>query len=196
MCCRKEMGEDVELTLSGIRILLNLPHLLQTPHIHPHPLPLCLWPERITERLRLDNMHPPTIPRLPLRLQQPHRQLVPPQQDRERVLDLVAKAGAEVIERRLGDDSSVAEPATVRLDATHLVAHFLLGLLKRGGLDDLAVPVADGFAAVEHFDARGGFGIAVEVFAWRPQSHEKSAYGRQVDVARGRRGEAGNLTYP
>lgn len=57
----------------------------------------------------------------------------------------------------------LTEPSTVSLDSTHF--RILLALLESGSLNDLAILVTNGLAAVEHLDPRSGLGISVEVFA-------------------------------
>jgi hypothetical protein len=57
---------------------------------------------------------------------------------------------------------ALTEPSTVSLDPSWL--SFGLALLKRSGLDDLAVFVAHSLATVQHLDLGGRFRITVEIF--------------------------------
>lgn len=50
----------------------------------------------------------------------------------------------------MGKPRALTEPSTVGLDSTHF--RFLLALLESGGLNDLAILVTNGLAAVEHLD--------------------------------------------
>jgi len=56
------------------------------------------------------------------------------------------------------------EPAAVGLDAA--VRRLVLALLEGGSLDNLAIPVADSFAAGQELLLARALGIDVEVLAW------------------------------
>lgn len=138
-----------------------LSELLNASDIETGTLALRLGAERVRERLRLDDVHLLAL-RLALVLEQAHRELVPLQEHRVRVFLVLRERGTEVVQCRLRDNSRVAEPSSVGLDA----AGGRLLALERGGLDDLAVLVAHGLAAVQHLLARGILGGNVEVFTW------------------------------
>lgn len=94
-------------------------------------------------------------------LEEGHGELVLSQENLEGVVDLGGEVLSEVLESLLSDDTGVAEPLTVGGDTAGLDD---LGL-EGGGLDDLALGVADSTTTLEELDLLGGFSVTVEVLA-------------------------------
>lgn len=94
-------------------------------------------------------------------LEKGHGELVLSQEDLEGVVDLGSKVLPEVLEGLLTDDTGVTEPLAVRGDTTGLDD---LGL-EGGGLDDLALGVADSTSTLEELDLLGGLCVTVEVLS-------------------------------
>lgn len=94
-------------------------------------------------------------------LEEGHGELVLSQEDLEGVVDLGGKVLPEVLEGLLADDTGISEPLAVRSDTTGLDN---LGL-EGGGLDDLALGVADSTTTLEELDLFGGLCVTVEVLS-------------------------------
>src|SRR5690348_18343894 len=94
-------------------------------------------------------------------LEEGHGELVLSQKDLEGVVDLGSKVLPEVLEGLLTDDTGVTEPLAVGGDTTGLDD---LGL-EGGGLDDLALGVADSTTTLEELDLLGSLCVTVEVLS-------------------------------
>lgn len=95
---------------------------------------------------------------------------------------LVAQACTKVVQGRLRDDPSITcdlesdaiilghkstaltKPSPIWLNSPR--GSFVLPFLECGSLYDLAVPVSNGFSAVQHFNPGSLFRISIEVFSF------------------------------
>jgi hypothetical protein len=162
--------DGVESLLGGLLLRLvsvalddrRLAKLSHRADVETGTLALGLGTKGVGERFGLDNVDT-LVGGLVLVRKQAHGELVALEQNRVRVRLVLREGGTEVVERSLRDDTGVAEPAAIGLDATR--ESLLLALLESGRLDDLAVAVTNGLSAVQHLQARRRLRISVKRLA-------------------------------